>query len=169
MADRISEEVVHHCKLKQFTARLKMQCKRNDEMVKLQHLTLIFIEHELEVAFICLWARPFIHIILLITSKVTSIFSVNQYNNILKHMIQWGTITIPPTCRPLMKFSTEKSWYRKMSRSSWKTLDPNLNGYSDVINIWSRQNRYFKFLTKNWKFKLLSIPFYCMAIKLIYK
>lgn len=60
----------------------------------------------------------------------------------------WGTITIQPTCRPLMKLSTEKSWYRKMSRSSWKTLDPNLNGYREVISIWSKKIYILKFWLK---------------------
>lgn len=150
--------------------------KRNDEMVKLQHLTLIFIElcNNYMWAWSCiyLFVSPAIHLHNTADYKKSHLQChcepIQQHTKTHdKVRNNLGTITIPPTCRPLMKFSTEKSWYRKMSRSSWKTLDPNLNGYSDVINIWSRQNRYFKFLTKNWKFKLLSILFYCMAMKLI--
>lgn len=134
-----------------------MQCKRNNEMVKLQNLTLIFIElcsnYKLQVAFICLWVRPFIQVLLMVTSIFTSNFTVNQIQQHTKTHDKmrnnWGTITIQPTCRPLMKLSTEKSWYRKMSRSSWKTLDPNLNGYREVISIWSSKNIYFKVLAKN--------------------
>lgn len=129
--------------------------KRNDEMVKLQHLTLIFIElcNNYMWAWRCiyLFVSPAIHLHNTADYKKSHLQChcepIQQHTKTHdKVRNNLGTITIPPTCRPLMKFSTEKSWYRKMSRSSWKTLDPNLNGYSDVINIWSRQNRYFKFL-----------------------
>lgn len=152
---------------------------KNNEMVKLQNLTLIFIKLcsnylWASCAFICLWFWPFIHVILLVTSIFTSNFTVNQIQQHTKTHDKmrnnWGTITIQPTCRPLMKFSTEKSWYRKMSRSSWKTLDPNLNGYREVISIWSRKNIYFKVLAKNFKkFKLPGICFYFRALNLRFK